>query len=635
MSLPSLAYFGRFLLKPYTGLIVNFPEAVSEEGRILFAPRSPLSPAVRAGLLPYRDQILRVGERVIHNLRDLVEVDYAWRTYQPAAIDTIRDGSLRATVILSPDAPLRRVESAFTAAFLIALIGLGFALLLDRGLSLGTLMLSAACFCYALFVAVKPFFYENLLANGLIHLGRVAPWLLLGFGLYYPRPRGRAAARIVTLATVGAAYAAFAAGRLVLFARWAQSGAEPLLARYRDLGRLANIAEAAAYVAFVALLATVLRHAGARERARLQWMLAGFLVALPPYFFLDQLPMILGERGAPRIGTGGFASLFLLPLPVLFTVGFVTSRSLATRRLLTRFLIYALVAVAVLAFFAWLYDPLVGQLSEQYAMSVRAASLVAVFFLAAFLFPAQALLLLVATVLFDRPARRMRELERSNAAMRLALGDPSGRTDWETARQQELVRLLRHVERQAEEIGRRAEAAAGALGAPARGGDELRTAIADVRAARSLAVRLAEAIRPLAAMSGGLPEPCEASRLVAIAVSRAGQRLPGLRVDDRTPPARVRAVPQYVVAALVEIIANAYESEPAGLVTITGKRGSRDGCGSRRAETAPGSLRRWPRSPRIRLRPASRATPAWGSTSPAVAWLSAGETSGLRAGRAG
>jgi signal transduction histidine kinase len=568
LTLLSLLYFGRYLLKPYTGLVVNFPEAVSEDGKVLFAPRSPLSPAVRAGLLPYRDRILRVGDRAVATLRDLVAADLAWRTWEPAAIGVLRDGAVPLAITLAPDLPLRRVENSFTLAFLVALIGLGFALLLDRRLSLPTVLLAAACFCYALFVAVKPFYYESLLSNGLVHAGKLAPWLLLGFGLYYPAPRLARPARVAAIAVAAAAFAAFAAGRLTLFADWAATGAEGALVRYRGLGRLANAAEAGAYVAFVGLLATVLRRAGARERARVQWMLAGFLVALPPYFFFDQLPMILDDWGAPRIGTGGFASLFLLPLPVLFTVGFVTSRSIETRHLLSRFLVYAFIALAAVVFFAWLYDPLVEQLTSHYAMSGRAASLVAAFLLAAFLLPAQAMLLRAASLRLDRPVRRVHELARENADLRIALQDSVGREQWETAAQRDLVRLSRHVEAEVDAVRRETDAATSALAEPGGSG----AAAALLRAARTHAARLVEAIRPLAALGGGLPERCEADRLAAVAVARARQRFPGIRVEDLTPAVAVRAVPQYVIAALEELLANAYESAPDDLIAIAGRR---------------------------------------------------------------
>ena len=39
-------YFVRYLLKPNTGLVVNFPEVVYREGRVYYAPKVPFSPAL-------------------------------------------------------------------------------------------------------------------------------------------------------------------------------------------------------------------------------------------------------------------------------------------------------------------------------------------------------------------------------------------------------------------------------------------------------------------------------------------------------------------------------------------------------------------------------------------------------------
>lgn len=567
------AYLVRYALKPYTGLVVNFPEAVAEDGRVVFAPRSPLSPAVRAGMMPFRDQIVRVGQRSVGTLWDLVQADLAVRTWAPLEVEVLRDGGAPGTLRIEPDLVLRRVDTAFIVAFLVALIGLGFALLLDRGLNAATSQLAAACFCYALFVSVKPFYYESVLSNALIHAGKLAPWLLLGFALEYPAPRGPRAVRLGVAALVAVAFSAFAAARIGLLAEWLRAGAEPLLQRYRGLGRLANTAETAAYAAFVLLLVSALPAATPPQRPRIQWMLAGFLVALPPYFFLDQLPLILGERGAPRVGTGGFASLFLLPLPLLFAVGFVTGRSLATRRMLARYLVYALVAVVAVAFFGLLYDPVVEQLSTHYAMTVRASAFVAMFLLAALVLPLQALLLRAMARLLDSRSRR--ELLRENAALRRALDNPAaGEQRREQQRAHEMTRIVRHVERRADEAAGRIQAAASSLQASACEGALVQAAIADLAAARSAASELAEAMRPLSALAESLPEPCDARRLATLAVTRARQRYPGLRVDLRLVATRVRVVPQYVVTAFVEVLANAYESAPEGLVVIAARRHS-------------------------------------------------------------
>ena len=48
----SATYFVRFLFKPVTGLVMNYPEVVYRDGSVVFSPRTPLSPAVASGLKP-------------------------------------------------------------------------------------------------------------------------------------------------------------------------------------------------------------------------------------------------------------------------------------------------------------------------------------------------------------------------------------------------------------------------------------------------------------------------------------------------------------------------------------------------------------------------------------------------------
>ena len=51
----SSVYFVRYLVKPNTGLAVNYPEVVNREGKIIFSPKTPFSPAVASGLQPDGD----------------------------------------------------------------------------------------------------------------------------------------------------------------------------------------------------------------------------------------------------------------------------------------------------------------------------------------------------------------------------------------------------------------------------------------------------------------------------------------------------------------------------------------------------------------------------------------------------
>jgi len=46
VTVVSSFYFVQHLLKPNTGLVVYFPEVIVQEGRVIFAPKTPFSPAV-------------------------------------------------------------------------------------------------------------------------------------------------------------------------------------------------------------------------------------------------------------------------------------------------------------------------------------------------------------------------------------------------------------------------------------------------------------------------------------------------------------------------------------------------------------------------------------------------------------
>ena len=92
VSLVSAVYFVRYLARPNTGLVVNYPEVLVNDGRVLFSPRSPFSPAVASGLVPQRDQIVSVNGTPVSGSRDIVAADSRVRGYSPIPVEVIRDG---------------------------------------------------------------------------------------------------------------------------------------------------------------------------------------------------------------------------------------------------------------------------------------------------------------------------------------------------------------------------------------------------------------------------------------------------------------------------------------------------------------------------------------------------------------
>jgi len=368
-------YFARYLAKPNAGLVVNFPEAVARDGRILFAPKTPFSPAVAAGLLPNQDQILAVDGVPVRTLRDLVAADGRIRTFHPVTVEVLRSGVERRQLTIQPAFNLARPDWLFSLLFCVALGFTAFYLIVNRPEEPAFVLIALAALFYLVFTAVKPFYYENRLSNLLIHFGKLTSWFMVFFALHFPRPRGSRALRLGAIASILAIYGLFTVLRLQYFARWAESGAELWLARYRFLGQMGNVSDGIAFALYAALLISAyLRIARGQEKRQIEWILAGFLIAIPPYFFLDQLPIILGEPPGLRISMGNFANLFLSFVPLFFIVGLLKHRAFNLRFFLSRYAVYAVLVVLLLGFFTVLYEPAERLFVSNYGIPDRMAA---------------------------------------------------------------------------------------------------------------------------------------------------------------------------------------------------------------------------------------------------------------------
>ncbi|MBN1838116.1 MAG: hypothetical protein JW820_19820 [Spirochaetales bacterium] len=368
-------YFVRYLAKPNTGLVVNFPEAVARDGRLLFAPKTPFSPAVAAGLRPNQDQILAVDGVRVRTVRDLVEADAAVRDFGPVVVEVLRNGSQRLELSIQPVFTLTRPDWLFSLVFCAALAFTAFYLVIHRSEDTASVLIALAALFYLVFTAVKPFYYENRLANLLVHFGKLTAWLMVFFALYFPRPRGSRALRLILIAVILGAYLLFTVARLHYFARWASTGADLWLSRYRFLGQLGNVSDGIAFGLYAMLLiGAYLRLASGQEKRQIEWILAGFLIAIPPYFFLDQLPLILGEPPGLRISMGSFANLFLAFVPLFFLVGLLRRRVFNLRFFLGRYAVYAVLVLLLLGLFTVLYEPAERLFVSNYGIPDRMAA---------------------------------------------------------------------------------------------------------------------------------------------------------------------------------------------------------------------------------------------------------------------
>ena len=194
----------------------------------------------------------------------------------------------------------------------------------------------------------------------------------------------------------------------------------------------------------------------AKEKAQLRWILAGILVALPPYFFFDQLPLILG-RPDVRMSLGNLAQLFLSFIPVCTLIGLTRHRVFSLRFFLSRVILAVTMVVSAGVLFGLLYTPLHAVLAAGYGLAPPAAGLASAMALFALLVPLRWLLARLADLAVRHPrGTSAAELERKNAELEL-LVEELGRQEARTLqgrRLSELRTVLRGVVRGLQEPAR-------------------------------------------------------------------------------------------------------------------------------------------------------------------------------------
>jgi signal transduction histidine kinase len=566
----SAVFFARWVRSPDTGLVVMYPEVTVRDGSVTFAPRAPFSAAAAAGLRPGRDRIIAVDGVEVHSSRDVLLAHGRIRTFEPFPVEVERDGA-RVIVPVTPVFVPSRPDWVFVLAFCVVLAVTAALLTWRMPRSPGTALLVIASLLYLVFTCVKPFYYESLLANCLVQAGKLAPWLLVFFGLYFPFPRGTPATRAAVIGALLLGWAGLFAARIGLYSQWAASGAEAALDRYRQLGRIVNTAEGASYVAWGALMASAyFRARTQKEKAQLRWILAGILVALPPYFFFDQLPLILRHPGA-RVSLGNLAQLFLSFIPVCTLIGLTRHRVFSLRFFLSRVFVGAAVIASAGILFGLAWQPLRDSLAAGWGLAPAAAGFASAGVLFVALFPLRWAFARIADFAV-RPRRgpAPSDLERKNAELQL-LVEELGRQEAHTLRGRalsELRAVLRGVVRGLQEPSRQLSAALISLRArivEAEPAQERAGAEAALAPAVQAGARIAEVLRVLESLAGPVsssPTRAEAATLALAAVQRMRQKRPGaaLALDCRCP-GTVSCHPEELVNALCELLDNALDAQ--------------------------------------------------------------------------
>lgn len=126
------------------------------------------------------------------------------------------------------------------------------------------------------------------------------------------------------------------------------------------------------------------------------------MVALPPYFLFDQLPIILDHQPGFRLSLGGYSNLFLAIFPIFIVIGLIRKRVINFMYFLSRYVVYLVLVLLVILFFSSLFNPFVISMEHNFGVDYRIAGFVAFLILFLLLFPLRSVLARLSERLFYR-----------------------------------------------------------------------------------------------------------------------------------------------------------------------------------------------------------------------------------------
>jgi signal transduction histidine kinase len=189
------------------------------------------------------------------------------------------------------------------------------------------------------------------------------------------------------------------------------------------------VSDGVAFVVYLVLLIrSYLTTPHTNQKRQLEWIIAGFLIAIPPYFFLDQLPLILGGAEGLRISMGNFANLFLCFVPLFFLIGLLKHRVFNIKFFVSRYVVYIVLALLIFAFFTVLYEPAKDLFILSYGVPDYISSFLVTAILFALLIPIRSLFCSLIDRLFYRKHYRRTlqysaSLERRNIELKLLIDE--------------------------------------------------------------------------------------------------------------------------------------------------------------------------------------------------------------------
>ncbi len=424
----SVIYLIRFAVKPNTGLVINVPETISKDDKIFFAPKSVFSLGVSSGLLPYRDQILSINDKGINNSLDVIRADYSVNTFKTIKISILRDGTEKKDIFITPVLTLTKPDIYIAIIFILILVFTVFLIITKKSNEPSLRFIVFACLFYILFISVKPFYYENLFSNILIHFGKIAAWLLVFFAFYFPRPKFNEIFRRLFLFSIILLYIIFTIVRIFHLKQWFETGIEEHYLYYKFLGKIGNISDLIAYILYISLIFySYIKTKLLNEKNKIEWLFAGFFLSIPFYFFFSQLPIIFSDNNYLLFSFDPFSNLFLVLFPIFLIIGLVKKNILILKTYVLNLIMHAVLLIFILYFFSLLYMPLINYLENNYGINERGSGFIVMYFLFISLFPIRYFLItflrFISYKINNKSYKSIGTLIKQNKQLKLSLED--------------------------------------------------------------------------------------------------------------------------------------------------------------------------------------------------------------------
>jgi signal transduction histidine kinase len=437
MSLCAIAgfFFVRYLVKPFTGLVITFPEVRIDNGKVIYSPRVSDSPALRAGLIPEKDQILALNGRGIHSVRELVTWEAGLYSFEPVSVTVANELHTVRQVVIQPQMSVAQ-SGWFSVLFFIVILGaISIYILMHYQNEITHTLFALFALLYMVYTSVQPFYYESPLTMFFVNPGEQTVWSVLIFLAFFQKDIISKRVRNVLVAVFCAVILFFTVDRFLQYTRWLVLGLDSIYQDLQFVRQLQNICDVPGYVLFIVFLLFIYLRTRHRDiKIHIEWITAGALLALPSHFFFDQLPQILHNIQSNPYYMGNPSNFFLAFIPLSYIIGLVRSRGLQLKVLRSRSIMYITSAFGMLAFFAALFQPVQRLFTDIFKLNADISG----FIVALSLLIAALYLQLVLFLIIDRRLLRGKQRDPS-AADAVEDASPQTRRTQESHRETDLL----------------------------------------------------------------------------------------------------------------------------------------------------------------------------------------------------